>query len=154
MSHIATVDVVIKDLQSLERACKRLGLEFKTNQKTFKWYGRWMNDYNAQDAAYKHGFQPEDYGKCEHAIGVPGNSKAYEVGVVRKDDGTYALLWDFFAGGYGLMEAIGSEQNPKGAGKLLQAYAIECAKKSAKKEGWNVKEVRGENGQIKLQLSR
>lgn len=154
MSHVATVDVQIKDLDCLRKACGRLGLEWKENQGTFKWFGRWMNDYAKQDAAYKHGFKPEDYGKCTHAIGVPGNSSAYEIGVVAKEDGSFGLLWDFYRGGHGLMECVSSEANKEGVGKLLQAYAIEVAKKSAKKQGFAVKEVLGSNGQVKLQLSK
>jgi hypothetical protein len=49
MSHIATVEVQIKDLDCLAKAAERCGLEFKKDQKNFRWYGRWMNDYDEDD---------------------------------------------------------------------------------------------------------
>jgi hypothetical protein len=134
MSHVATVELEVKDLDALAKACEPLGLEFRLNQKTFRWYGRWVNDYSKADAAYKHGIKPEDYGKCLHAIAVKGNDKAYEVGIIQKPDGTFGLVWDFYEGGYGLMELVG-----KDCGKLAQEYAAQVAMKQARKQGFQVK---------------
>ena len=56
MSHVALVDVIIKDLDAVELACEDLGvLELIRNQPRFNWYGRWVNDYGKEDAAYRHG---------------------------------------------------------------------------------------------------
>lgn len=118
MSHVATVETVIMDLNALKKAAEECGLVMNFDQTTFKWYGAWVNDYHGNDAAYKHGIKPKDYGKCLHAISVPNKPGAYEIGVVARDDGGYLLLWDFFAGGYGLMDHVG-----KDCTKLLQSYS-------------------------------
>ena len=93
MSHVATVEIEIEDLSVLEEVCNENGWNFRKNQKTYKWYGKWVNDYHGDNAAYKHGINPKDYGKCEHAINVkPG---AYEIGVVKNDKSKHVLIWDF-----------------------------------------------------------
>lgn len=157
MSHIASVQVEIKDLECLAKAAARCGLEFKNGQKTFKWYGVWVIDYSQDDAAYKLlGIDPKDYGKCEHALSVVGNDKAYEIGVIKHPKGGYALLWDFYAGGHGLMAKVSADTDKqrKSVGKLQQAYAAEVAKKAAKKQGFSVSEKVQQDGSIKLVCTR
>jgi hypothetical protein len=150
MSHVATVQMEIKDLDALDAACKKLGLEFRRGQKTFKWYGTWVNDYAAQDAAYKHGIKPEDYGKCEHAIGVAGNSKAYEAGLVPNKEGDgYKLIYDFWAGGHGLIAKIGDS-----AEKLLQEYAKQVTLGQATSMGYLYEETTNSAGEVVITLSR
>jgi hypothetical protein len=132
MSHIATVDVEIKDLDCLEKAAARLGLEFNRDKTTFRWYGHFVGDYKDHTAKLKElGIDPKDYGKCQHTLSVPGNSSAYEVGVVAKPGGGFVLLWDFWNGGFGLMEKLSADADKQriGVGKLQQAYAVEVAKK-------------------------
>ena len=41
MSHIAQIELEIKDLEVLKAACTRLGFEFLENKHTFAWYGVW-----------------------------------------------------------------------------------------------------------------
>lgn len=152
MSHVATVELEFKDLECLKAAAVRCGLEFREGQKTFKWYGRFMNDYHGDDAAVTRGYDPKDFGKCEHAIGVPGKSSAYEIGLVRSNSGDgWALLFDYWSGGHGLMEKVSSDQDKgrKGIGKLAQAYAVEVAKKKLKKKGLVVTE-KVVDGKIRL----
>lgn len=152
MSHVATVEIEFKDLAALKAAVERIGLEWREGQKTFKWYGRFMNDYHGQDAAVTQGYDPQDFGKCEHAIGVPGNSRAYEIGVVPSKSGSgYALLFDYWNGGHGLMEKVSSaiDKTKQGIGKLAQAYATEVAKKKLRQKGLTVREVEVE-GKIRL----
>ncbi len=45
MSHVATIEIQIKDLAALKQAAKDLGLEFRENQKTYRWYGYSVGDY-------------------------------------------------------------------------------------------------------------
>lgn len=137
MSHVATIELEIKDLGSLSAACEELGLEFKDGQKTFKWYGRWANDYAAENAAYKNGIDPKDYGKCEHAIAMKGNKHAYEIGLCKvKGKEGYILAFDFFAQQNNITRLAGGETLPK----LRQLYAANVAAKAAKRAGWgNVK---------------
>lgn len=131
MSHVADMNLKIKNLDDLSRACQTLGLELVRDQKTYKWFGRWMNDYSGENAAYNHGIKPEDYGKCDHAIRIPGDSKAYEIGVVADGSGEYQLIWDFYGGGFGLVDKIG-----KTGGKLKQAYGVEAAMSEMYAKGW------------------
>lgn len=108
MSHVVATTTEIPDAQldTLITACKQLGLEFMKDQTTYKWFGAWVNDYDAEDAAYKNGIKPEDYGKCVHAIKVPGAS--YEIGVYRHPEtGNLRLIYDFFGDGRNIMEKVG-----------------------------------------------
>ncbi len=152
MSHVALVETKVDDLECLAKAAEACGLKFVQGQKTFKWYGRWMNDYSQDDAAYLHGIKPEDYGKCEHAIVVPGNKNAYEVGVVPNPNGEgYVLLWDFYAGGHGLQKHLGG---PSDCNKLMDQYAKFVTIKQAESMGmtWN-EEFNEETGEIILTLN-
>lgn len=148
MSHVATINVTIKDLTALADACERLGLDFRYGQKTHRWYGEWVKDYNGENAAYRNGVKPEDYGKCDHAIRIPGNAEAYEVGVVGQADGSFRLVWDFYRGGYGLMDKIGDNGQ-----KLVQMYAVEAAKMAARRKGHAVTEQTLPGGAIKLSIT-
>lgn len=145
MSHVATVAIEIKDLAALRAACKRIGLEFMEGQKSYKWWGRSVGDYPLPE-----GFTAAELGKCEHALRVKGNDNAYEIGVVRRKDGKpgYSLLWDFYAGGYGLQNVVGEN-----CGLLSQAYAVEAAKSRARAMGRTVTEVKQANGTIQLVCS-
>jgi hypothetical protein len=148
MSHVISVNVVIKDLHALEQACKELGLEFMRNQKTHRWYGRWVNDYNQSDAAYlQSGIKPENYGKCEHAIKVPGSG--YDIGVYNNPKGSgYVLAYDNFGTGQVILQKLGS-----GLEKLKQGYAVAKATIEAKARGWLVQKNMMPNGAVKLTLS-
>jgi hypothetical protein len=126
MSHVAKITIEIQSLDALKAACKRLGLTFNMNQKTYAWYGRHVGDYPLPE-----GFKVEDMGKCDHAIHVPGAT--YEIGVVKKGN-KYELLWDFYYSG-GLEKILG-----KGGGKLKQAYAVSQGVLTAKKQGFLVTE--------------
>jgi len=132
MSHVTAVETIFEDLDAAEQACKPLGLELARGQKTYKWFGSWVNDYHGDDAAYKHGIDPKDYGKCEHAIRVKGNPDAYEVGLVKNPNGPgYVLIYDFWAGGQGLQAAIG-----KDAGLLRREYALAVGMRDAARKGF------------------
>ena len=143
MSHVVTVDIEIKDIDCLRKACKAIGLEFRENQKTYKWYGRSVGDYPIPN-----GFSVSDLGKCDHAIGIPNNNSAYEIGVVKRDN-KYTLLWDFWSGGYGLQGVVGDK-----CGNLVQAYTKEVAVKKARNMGYIVKETKNKNGDVVLTLSK
>jgi uncharacterized protein DUF1257 len=117
MSHIAEVNLLVHDLNALERACHRLGLELVRHQQTYRWYGT-----SVGDDPLPTGFAKDGLGTCEHAIRIPGHQQAYEIGIVTRRDGKpgYALLWDFYRGGYGLVEHVGEQ-----AERLQQLYALE-----------------------------
>ncbi len=143
MSHVATIEIDIKDINALDRAAKRLGMTLVQGQQTYKWYGRSVGDYPLPQ-----GFKAEDLGKCEHALVVDGADKqTYEVGVVRRRDGRpgFVLQWDFFAKGYGLEARVG-----KDCQKLRQAYALEVAKMQAQRKGFRVTEQMQADGSVDL----
>ncbi len=143
MSHVVAIEKSITDLDALRRACPGLGLEFREGQRTYNWYGTHVGDYPLPV-----GFTMEDLGKCEHAIVVQdANANTYEVGVVRRRDGKpgYTLLFDFYAGGFGLMPCIG-----KDAGRLLKEYSAEVSIAELKRMGRAVTKHYNENGDVVL----
>lgn len=148
MSHVAVIDIEVKSLDDLKAACKRLGFEFVEGATTYNWYGRWANDYSAQNAAYLNGVDTKDYGKCLHKIKVPGVN--YEVGVIARPDGKpgYTLIWDFWDSS--LKNALGGEQ----ANKIRQAYATSAAIRAARQQGFRVTEKQQADGSMKLIFAR
>lgn len=130
MSHVTTLKVQIMSLEDLELACSKVGLVFKRNQKKYKWFGQFVGDYREA------GTDPKDMGKCDHAIGIPNNTTAYEIGVCQKDD-HYVLRWDFWAGGAGLAAVAGDK-----CCNLTEAYtqgvAMKEATKFAEAEGYTL----------------
>jgi len=153
MSHVTTIDLKINDLDALAIAADRLGMELVRGVKTYKWFGRFVGDYN--DAAIKEmGIDPKDHGKCDHVLRVKGaGSDTYEIGVVKVGD-DYRLLYDFWAGGNGLMEKVSSVgKHGKDCNKLRQEYATEVARKQLRKQGYRVREVR-QDGRVKLVASK
>lgn len=136
MSHVAIVDIEIKDFAALARACENLGLVFNEGQKTYRWYGRSVGDYPLPT-----GFAASDLGKCDHAISIPGNKQAYEIGICKSREGKKSsiLMWDFWAGGHGMQAKAG-----KDCESLIHEYAKEVARgqvsKLAKAQNWLVSE--------------
>jgi hypothetical protein len=134
MSHITKIDLVIKDLDALSKACSKLGLELVRGQKTFKAYTT---------------------GRCEHAICVKDMPGAYQIGLVKGKEG-YELKWDADIGdGGGLYAKVGYEAKygwvvePGSAGRLVRGsadklkdwYAAEVARKQMSKQGFMVRTV-------------
>lgn len=150
MSHVSYVEIEIDNLKALQSAAEKLGLEFIENQKSFRWYGRWVNDYHNSDAAYQHGISPDDYGKCEHAMRVKGDVGGYEIGVIRKSNGKYGVIWDHWGSkGKKITDCIG------GSGENLKKhYASETTKSLARRKGFNVQEQTLENGGIRLRIRK
>jgi len=117
MSHISKIELEVKDLATLKRACDRLRLIMIEGQNTFKWYGR-------------------EEGKCDHAIRVPGAT--YEIGVV-KTGSVYELRCDYYDATIG--KTIGQT-----GGLLKKAYAAERTKTEARRKGYTVIEKQTDSG--------
>jgi hypothetical protein len=139
MSHISKMELEITSLADLKEACQRLGMTFCEEQKTYKWFGTWM-----EDSPLPEGIIKEELGHCTHAIKVP--ECRYEIGVTRKGS-RYVLLWDSWSSG-GLEKKIG-----KNAGILKQAYSIQRIKREAMLKRYRFTEQKTEKG-VRLVLCR
>jgi hypothetical protein len=143
MSHVSLIALKVRDLEALDAACQRLGLELVRGQKTYRWYGQSVGDYPLPE-----GMTAADLGKCDHAIRVKDRPTAYEIGLVKRPgQDHYALLWDFYAGGFGLEAKVGA-----GCAKLKQAYAVQLARKEARRRGFSLTEAVQADGGIRLTM--
>lgn len=148
MSHVSHIDLEINDLDALEKAAKSCGLELVRGQTTIRWYGSWQRDYHGDDAAYKHGISPAQYGACQHALRIPNNDKAYEVGVLDNGNGTFKIYFDHWGPGKAIVDCIG-----RNGEKLKQQYVKEVTIKTLRKKGFLVlKEEDLASGSLKLTL--
>ncbi|MBB4635929.1 hypothetical protein [Longimicrobium terrae] len=150
MSHIATVNLDVLDLDALAQAAQRLGLELVRDQKTYRWYG-----VNLGGNTLPAGFSAEDLGRCDHALRLVGAEEMhpapYEIGVSRRRDGQpgYLLFWDFWAGGFGLQARVGENCR-----RLRQEYACVQAMQTAMADQFAVETLRREDGSVRLQFTR
>lgn len=126
MSHVTTLNLNITDLEALDAACKTLGLELVRGQTKF-------HTYFTQD------------GSCEHAIRIPNDKRAYEIGLITRRDGQqgYQMLWDTYAGGYGMVAKVGD-----GMSTLKKNYAAKVSAKYIQKQGFRVTQRIATNGNI------
>lgn len=159
ISHVTQIKYRILDLDALEAACNRPGstLEFRRDKKNYNWWGSSVGDYNDGTIRSK-----DLNGKCSHAIAVKGSpwldtadrSKPYEVGVCQEEDGSFSLRMDFYAGGHGLVKAVGGNK----CEGLIHGYLIEVQKKTLEQtlegQGWSIIEVPQANGDTQVQAVR
>ena len=125
MSHLAKIQLQIKDLAALRLAASARGLELVEGAQSFKWF--------------------RGQGKCDHKLRVKGGSaRGYEIGIVRDEvGGGYSLLWDDFD--QELKGAAGA-----GAGALKQEYGAAVATKYYESEGFTVHRTLSSDGKIVL----
>lgn len=160
MSHIATVDVQIRDIDALDRACQRLGLELRRNQTTYKWWGNTgpRADLNVDQLTtairrFDMTFERPDFldaedwrsGQCLHAIGLPGSEHGFEIGITRAPDGTLRLLGDLTM----LAPDFSNKVGGAACGLLCQRYSVEVAKRTQQLKGYLVLE-RVVDGQLQV----
>lgn len=119
MSHVSACPAMVTDLDDLDAACTECGLQLVRGQETYRWYGTHVGDFPLPE-----GFTADDLGRCEHAITVPGNGRAYEIGVCRRRDGEdgWVLVFDFWEGGFGMAEHAGN-----GCERLIGQYLAATA---------------------------
>lgn len=164
MSHVATVDLEIRDLDALAEAATRLGMELARGQQTYRcWYTATppadRDEYlrithQTVESLVPEGFRGDEIGRCEHALRVRGNGTAYELGVARRRDGRpgYVLLFEEYganSAGKALLDAVGP-----GCRHLKREYAYAVARKTAVAQGFTVNEQRQPDGSIRLRLTR
>lgn len=128
MSHVVSVNVVVKDLTALEQACKELGLQFMRGQTTQKYYSGTST--------------------CLHAIKVPGTD--WEIGLLKAKTGKgFELAYDNYGpSGQTIAKMLGN-----GLEKLKQGYAVAKATLEAKAKGWMCQRTTLPSGAIKLTLT-
>jgi hypothetical protein len=126
MSHVATVDIEIRDLPALAAACKRLGLEFVQDLKTCI-----------------------GVGDCDHVIRLPNQPEAYEIGLRKRTDSKpgWTLAWEAYAGS--ILTVAG-----KNCSTLKQAYAAVIATRTAQQRGFQVQEHVQSDGSIRMVLTK
>ena len=154
MSHVVGIKTAVKDLGALKRAAEAMGLEFMEGQTTHNWFKNWANDYDEDNAAYKLGIDPQEYGKCMHAIRMKGNPDAYEIGVVKNPKGEgYVLIFDFFAQQNNLTRICGEDLR-----KLLKEYEFQVVisdqgVQDLLNQGYTIQKDVQANGDIQIQIT-
>lgn len=140
MSHVAKMKVKVLSLDALKAAAKQLGLEFIKDQKQYKWFGKHVGDYPLPE-----GFSKADLGNCDYALRIKDKPGAYEIGIVKNKNGKpgYTLLWDFWAGGYGLESVVGKDGQ-----KLGQEYAVQVGLRNRLAEGYQVERKTDAEGNV------
>lgn len=145
MSHVADVQMKVKDLDALKAVCVDLGLTFMEGQTTHEWYGVFLNDWSSQQAAVNR-VDPKTFGKCLHAIKVPGSS--YEIGVTARPDGDgYDLIYDTFGSNGG---SISQRLGGMGLPTLRQNYSVEVTRRELSRKGYRVVTQKQEDGSVRL----
>ncbi len=146
MSHVCKIELEIRDLRALAEAARALGLELVEDQQTYRWWGHSEGDYPLPA-----GMTAVDLGKCDHAIRIPGDDRAYEIGVVKRRDGKpgYSLLWDFYNGGFGMEFKVG-----KDGARLKQEYAAAVSIRQMRDQGFMVSRKVTPDGRIILNATR
>src|SRR5690349_16219148 len=91
---VVSLTVQLRDLSVLQAFCRWRGWEFRAGQKTYRWFGWWLD----------HGPPPAELGRCDHAIGIPGC--LYEIGLIDRGD-HLVPVWDRGTKG-GLEAALGT----------------------------------------------
>jgi len=133
MSHVSNVELTVNDLDALRDAVARTdGLTWCEGQQSYKWYGKWMDDFHGSSAAVDNGFDASTFGKSEHAIKADGAE--YEIGVVKNPNGDgYRLLYDNYSSGRKIAERYGT-----GLETIKNSYAERVAVKQLQRKGYRV----------------
>jgi len=149
MSHVTTGEMCITNLDYAEEAAKKLGGRLVRGQTTFKWYGKWLNDWNDKRAAVNRGINPKTFGQCAHAIVMEDGAKgSYEVGLVEREDGKgFDAIYDVFGPGIQLEKKFG-----KGLGKLKTEIGVVTAMKTYGRMGYQVKEGTNKRGERQVKI--
>lgn len=151
MSHVASVELQITNLDALEQAAEACGLELIRESKTFSWFGRFLNDWsNEQRAAALKGYDPKQFGHCEHELRLKGSRRGdgnYSIGLVPRLDGKpgWELLYDTYGQGHKLEAAAGVNLNG-----LRDQYAAALAERKCKAMGYKVKRRVTQDGDIQV----
>jgi hypothetical protein len=113
----------IKNIKTLEKACKSLGLKLDLNKKQAQyWAGNKM--------------------QCDGVISCPGSN--YEIALKKEEDGSYKMYMDSYC-------PVLSKKVGAGGGILSQHYQIEEHKRAARNAGKEIIGMKTlDNGTIEL----
>ncbi len=163
--HVVSVNIELKNLEAIRRACEVLGWQFRENQKTYEWVGRWYDDSPVPRNAFAADTEGEiEYhrvmnltstlrrtymtnllGQCDHAIRPDIASKG-EIGLIQRGD-TYVPIWDYFTS-----DSVNKIRAENGMNGFLQEYAIQCATLEAKAQGSYTTQYIHEDGTVELHI--
>jgi hypothetical protein len=146
VSHVADVDIKIRDLDAAATAAKACGGELVIGQTTHRWFGQFMNDWNAQEAAANRR-DPKTFGTCTHAITFPGID--YEIGLCHEADGSYTPVYDSWGSGQQIANRCGGLSLPK----FKDEYAAAVSTRVLARKGFRVTRTTGTKGEIVLKAS-
>ncbi len=148
MSHLVAIKTEVKDLEAVALAAVELGGELVTTVKRGRWYGQWVNDYAASDAAYRQGIPTDQYGRCDAVIRFPGID--YDVMLMKNPEtGGYKVYWDFYGPGAQIEAKVGG----RNAERLLQLYGVNKATLEARRKGLMVSRQLKPSGVIRLSIT-
>jgi hypothetical protein len=154
MSHVASVQCFVTDLQDMQAAAAACDLVLMVGQKSYKWFGTWMNDSNLAP-----GHDPNTFGQCEHALRLKdhrfnkdGTPIDYEIGLVPRIDGGpgWELLYDSWSG-YG--DRIHAKTG-KDLVKLKDEIAAAAAYRELQRSGYRVQRSITPQGDIEIRGMR
>lgn len=109
MSHVSTCTTQITDLNILAKACEELGFTVTRN------------------ALCKLYYRGQDF---ESELVISGKGMEYNIGVKKRDDGTYELVTDFWNGS--VARACGV--NSRKLGQIIDRYDVVAFEQQARKK--------------------
>lgn len=139
MSLLTASTVKITDIDILKKAVKGFdGLTWNEGATRFKSYGDGNPEYQKE-------LLQDMEGTCEHSITVKGAHFAYQIGVIKKEDGDYVLAYD--EDDHGIRYLVGHQSH-----KLIAAYGEAFARDWAEKKGFMVETGLDEEGNLQLTM--
>ena len=149
MSHVTTGEMCITSLEFADIAAQRLGGRVVKNQRTFAWYGKWLDDWRDERAASSRGVNPETFGRCDHAIVMDDAEKGdYEIGLVKRSDGKgWDAIYDVFGPGKKLESLFGV-----GLSGLKTEIGVVTSMRTYGRMGYQVKEGKNKAGERQVMI--
>lgn len=144
VSHVADVDIKIRDIACFEKAVIALGGEYLPDEHNIRWYGQFLNDWSSDRAAVNR-IDPKRFGKSDAGIArFPGCT--YDVGLLKNEDGSYTPYYDTYGQGHGLTKVLGGEN----CVKLKDEYAAAVTTRMLARKGFRVQRTVDKQGAIVL----
>jgi hypothetical protein len=145
VSHVADVDIRIKDLTCFKAAVEALGGEYLATETKIRWYGRFLNDWDSQQAAVNR-IDAKRFGTTDAGV-ARFKGCAYDLGLLKNPDGSYTPYFDSYGGGgHALMAKLGG----MACAKLKDEYAAAVAMRTLARKGFRVTRSVDKAGAITL----